>query len=189
MKPWTTHPLEAFRDRCALTDVIAGKEMVWRRFLKNQLIRRLIRKNIERGNVVVDVGSGSSPYRVNTEDIYYVSLDLSRNEFVNILGDAHNLPFRDKCANVVICTEVLEHCKNPSKVIGEIFEVLKDDCTLILSFPFIFPAHSNYDYWRFTVDGIRLILKDRFKILEEHKSGLGSFYFGVTIVARKWSTK
>lgn len=156
-----------------------------RRFLKNWLIPRLIRKYVEGGNLIIDVGSGGSPYRFSVKDAEYVSLDISRNEFVNIVGDAHNLPFRDRSADIVICTEVLEHCKNPSKVIKEISRIMRGGCTLILSFPFLFPVHSNQDYWRFTVEGIELILENQFKILEEYRSGPSSFYFGATIVAQK----
>ena len=70
-----------------------------------------------------------------------------------MLGDAHNLPFRSECADVVICTEVLEHCKNPSKVVDESYRILKNSRTLILSVPFLFPVHSDHDYWRFTPQG------------------------------------
>lgn len=159
--------------------------MSWYRFLKNLLIPKLIQKKVKKGAIIVDVGSGGAPYRNHAKNTEYVSLDLSRNSSINVLGDVHNLPFQNECADIVLCTEVLEHCKNPLKVIEEIFRILKSNCTLILSFPFIYPVHLNQDYWRFTVDGIRLILGKRFEILEEYRSGTFSFYLGATIVARK----
>jgi len=39
-----------------------------------------------------------------------VRVDIRRTETVNLIADAHFLPFKDESFSEVICTEVLEHC-------------------------------------------------------------------------------
>lgn len=51
---------------------------------------------------------------------HYKSLDLA-------VADAHKLPFSNDYFDLVICTEVLEHVKNPEKVLREIKRVLRPD--------------------------------------------------------------
>ena len=41
------------------------------------------------------------------------------------VGDAHNLEFKNSSFRAVVCLEVLEHIRNPRKVIGEIKRILK----------------------------------------------------------------
>lgn len=41
------------------------------------------------------------------------------------VADAHNLPFKSKSFDTVVCLEALEHVFNPLKVLSEIYRVLK----------------------------------------------------------------
>ena len=45
------------------------------------------------------------------------------------------LPFNDKEFDTVICTDVIEHLFYPHKILREIKRVLKDDGTVIISYP------------------------------------------------------
>ena len=47
--------------------------------------------------------------------------------------------------DVVVCTEVLEHCESPYQVLQEIHKILKPNGTLILSVPNIL-HHENQSY-------------------------------------------
>jgi 2-polyprenyl-3-methyl-5-hydroxy-6-metoxy-1,4-benzoquinol methylase len=49
--------------------------------------------------------------------------------------DASNLGFDDGCFDCVLCLEVLEHLKNPSSLVDEVYRVLKQDGCLIVSTP------------------------------------------------------
>lgn len=40
-------------------------------------------------------------------------------------GDIYSLPYKDSSFDILLCTEVLEHLKNPSKAIGELKRVSK----------------------------------------------------------------
>ena len=45
------------------------------------------------------------------------------------------LPFRNESFNIIFCLEILEHVKEPRKVIEEIFRLLKKNGTFICSVP------------------------------------------------------
>lgn len=47
-----------------------------------------------------------------------------------IQGDICDMPFDDNSVDIVICTEVLEHLKQPEKAVGELLRVAKK-CVLI----------------------------------------------------------
>lgn len=68
--------------------------------------------------------------------------------------------------DVIVCTEVLEHTLNPFFAVNEIYRLLKYDGVLLMSTPFDFRIHGPLpDCWRFTIHGLRVLLKD-FEIIE-----------------------
>jgi SAM-dependent methyltransferase len=71
------------------------------------------------------------------------------------------MPFADGSIDVVLCTQVLEHIKQPGAVIAEIWRILKPGATLLLSVPGIFPQHGYPgDYWRYMPQGLEWLLRD-----------------------------
>lgn len=86
----------------------------------------------------------------------YVGIDIVAGPGVDKLIKASEpLPFRDDTQDVIICTEVLEHVENPSKLIEEIERVVKASGLVLITVPFAIPIHgSPDDYWRFTPSGL-----------------------------------
>ena len=115
------------------------------------------------GSVVIDVGCGQSPYRDLVEHFQrYVGLDApghpDSGERPDVLGDAGDLPFRSASADLVLCTEVIEHVTDPVRVLFEAHRVLRPGGSLILSAPFTWHVHDEpHDYWRFTEFGLRVL--------------------------------
>ena len=92
---------------------------------------------------------------------YMVALDIDKTKEPDIAGDTHYLPLIDESFDVVLCTEVLEHLKEPQKAIDDMRRVLKKGGKLILTTPFIFPLHDTpSDYFRYTKYGLRYLLRD-----------------------------
>lgn len=63
-----------------------------------------------------------------------VGLDIAKNYLLKakkkklsllVLGDAHHLPIRDRCFDLVLCSEVLEHVPNPEVTLKELIRVSK----------------------------------------------------------------
>ncbi len=81
----------------------------------------------------------------------------------DILGDLLAMPFDDEAFDCIILTEVLEHCVNPFVAVKEVYRVLKKAGLLLVTSPFFWPWHGTQDYadyWRFTDDAWRLLLRE-----------------------------
>lgn len=90
-----------------------------------------------------------------------IALNISKSRYINVLADAHYLPFKDASFDVVLCTEVLEHLQEPQRAIDEMRRILKDGAKLILTTRFIYPLHETPgDYYRFTKYGLRYLLRN-----------------------------
>jgi SAM-dependent methyltransferase len=94
-------------------------------------------------------------------DHQYIGCDLRDGHGVDRMLDLHALDLPDNCAGSVLCLDTLEHVKNPQLAISEMFRVLRPGGIAIISSVFDFPIH-NYpdDYWRFTPQGLRLLMSD-----------------------------
>lgn len=108
---------------------------------------------------ILDIGAGGGygkkffPNRI--------SLDIDENKNPDIVSDIHNMSIEDNSFDTILCTEVLEHLKDPKKAIMEMKRVLKPYGRLILTTRFIFPVHTyQYDYFRFTEFGLKELFKD-----------------------------
>lgn len=108
---------------------------------------------------VLDLGSGGSSYGRFFPNRICVDIDPARKP--DIVADAQNLPFADGDFSFVLCTEMLEHVKNPFAVEREIHRVTSSGGTLILSTRFVYPLHDTpHDYWRFTKYGLSELFKE-----------------------------
>jgi SAM-dependent methyltransferase len=86
----------------------------------------------------------------------YVNLDLFAVPGVHVAADAQQLPFRDGIFARVECDAVLEHVRDPLRVMSEIERVLMPGGYAHLVTPFCHPFHEYpTDYRRFTPDGLR----------------------------------
>lgn len=108
---------------------------------------------------VLDIGAGGSVYGKYFPNRISVDIDPLRNP--DIIADAHALPFKDGEYVFILCTEVLEHLKNPQVAIREMSRVLDHGGVLLLTTRFVYPIHdSPNDYWRFTKYGLQELFSD-----------------------------
>jgi SAM-dependent methyltransferase len=138
-------------------------------FASNYLVLRNRRLHIqeffsqrERVGKVLDVGAQYCPYFPFFEHRCesYTSMDLVDTPTVDIACNAENMPVQDCSYDLVLCTQVLEHCDNPQAIVDECHRVLKPGGTLILTVPSVYPVHGYpADNWRFMPDGPRHLLR------------------------------
>jgi SAM-dependent methyltransferase len=109
---------------------------------------------------ILDFGAGGSPYRSLFPNANYQTADLpgSCADF-SIDEDGYtNAP--DQAFDMVLSTQVLEHCRNPDRYLSEVSRVLKPDGKLVLSTHGLFEEHAcPYDFFRWTADGLRLVVE------------------------------
>lgn len=126
------------------------------------LLQEILQARSHIRGCLLDLGCGTRPYAL----IYDTLVDMSVGTEVtysphglqnaDIICTAEQLPFADASFDTVLCTEVLEHTRDPFAVIQQIRRVLRPGGYLLLSVPFIYPIHeAPYDHWRFTSYGLR----------------------------------
>ncbi len=135
--------------------------------MRSKITRRNLDEFLKRhatNEKILDIGSGNSSYSRFFPNRIAVDIDPARKP--NIIGDAHNLPFKDGEADAILSTDVFEHLKDPVKAVSEMKRVLKKGGKVIFATRFIFPIHdSPNDFWRFTKYGLKELFRD-FEILE-----------------------
>ena len=86
----------------------------------------------------------------------YVNVDLFPLPGVDVAADAQQLPFPAGLFQRVECDAVLEHVRDPERVMREIERVLVPGGYAHLVTPFCHPFHEfPADYRRFTPDGLK----------------------------------
>ena len=64
---------------------------------------------------------------------------------------------------LALIMSVLEHVKDPFKVVEEIKNILKPNGYVYITVPFFYPEHTGrnqLDYWRFTLSGLKMLFRD-----------------------------
>ena len=132
------------------------------------------------GAQVLDVGAGG---RRVTPDV--VAFDAVAVPGVDVVGDIHAMPFADDSFDCVFCTGTLEHVRDPWQAVREIHRVVKSDGLVHIDVPFIQGYHADpTDYWRFTLDRLRLLCKS----FKEIDSGVHiGPSCGLVWVMREWA--
>ncbi len=117
----------------------------------------------EEGRRILHIGCGKKNIHPGC-----INMDVFPTPVVHVIGDAHYLPVKKETFDSVWMEAVLEHVKNPARVIGEAYRVLKPEGYIYIEIPFFQGYHpSPGDYQRFTHEGLRELCKD----FEEIKSG------------------
>jgi SAM-dependent methyltransferase len=116
--------------------------------------------------VLLDIGCGKKPYQSVFEPfvekhlgIEYSPESVYRGHQANIFGDAMKLPLADESIDTILCTEVLEHLPNPETAISEFARVLRPNGIIITTAPFCFPVHDKWDFFRYSPDGLAVIMR------------------------------
>lgn len=117
--------------------------------------------------LVVDVGSGAQPYRpLLSSGTRYLGIDTvdAGASFGYVIPDTVSFdgetwPVEDGAADVVLCSETLEHVLTPEKLLSEAFRCLRPGGRLLLTVPFAARWHFiPHDYWRFTPSSLDHLL-------------------------------
>ena len=98
---------------------------------------------------------------IDTNNIRNESLDIYDSENINVIADAHFLPYKNNTFNMVIIQAVLHHCIEPEMVVAEINRVLKKGGIVYSETPFLQSVHEGaYDFTRYTHSGHRWLFKE-----------------------------
>ena len=136
-----------------------------RKTLSRRLLEHQLEKTLEKHQTLrptswlLDLG-GVGRYRTWLPEGRLVTYDLDRNNEPDILGRAEALPFQSEGFDLVVSTEMLEHCPEPGAVAEEAHRVLRPQGTLVLTTPFVYVVHGYPDdYYRFTAAGLEHLFR------------------------------
>lgn len=144
--------------------------------------------NVQAGQKILDVGSGTNPYRyMLAEGVNYTSLDVEGGAGKPdiTIRPGEKWPVEDNAFDAILCNQVIEHVRDLDFVLSEIFRVLKPGGTLILSIPFLYPLHgAPHDYRRLSSYGMEQILEKSCQEVKIHCiGGIGTV---VSIMLLNW---
>lgn len=153
---------------------VAGRAARWRVRLRAlaDLQQGSIRRDLKRllpqaTGTLADVGAGAQPFRdLVRPEVKYLAIDIEDAEAQfgyytpgtrYFTGSV--LPLADAAADTVLCTETLEHVREPCAFLRELRRILPPAGRLVLTVPFAARWHFvPQDYWRFTPSGLEHLL-------------------------------
>ena len=113
-----------------------------------------------------------------SDQLQWLCVNIDDLTLPEIVAKVEHVPLQSACADVVVCTEVLEHVLEPSLVIYESSRLLHSGGLFLISMPFIYHVHADpYDYQRYTASKLTtLLIQAGFGDIEIKAQG---FYFTV----------
>lgn len=129
--------------------------------------------------LILNVGSGAKRIHPNV-----VNVDLAPESYVDVVANAYELPFADNVVDLVISESLLEHLERPEAAVKEMHRVLKQGGLLYFVTPFMLGFHSSpNDFYRWTIPGMKILLKD----FSVDRAGVAiGPTSAMTAVAREW---
>jgi len=92
-------------------------------------------------------------------DREFTGTDFREGPGVDRVEDLRSLTFEDGEVGTALCLETLEHCEDPFTACRELQRVVKPGGICVISSVMLFGIHGYpNDYWRFTPEGLRVLL-------------------------------
>lgn len=140
------------------------------------------------GSRVLDAGAGEGRYRDWFRHCRYTGVDLGIGDDhwnyagLDALADLSRLPFRDNTFDAMVNIVVLEHTRQPDRVVAELARTLKPGGRLLLVVPQLWEVHQQpHDYFRFTRYGLEWLL-DQAGLTQVRLDPVGGYF---TLLARR----
>jgi SAM-dependent methyltransferase len=129
--------------------------------------------------VCLSIGGG--PSRISSD---VTNLNIGPFPNVDVVADAHLLPYADSSVDAVYCEAVLEHLENPGMAVAEMFRVLKPGGRVIAITPFLQRFHGYpFHFQNFTVIGHALLFRRAGFTVTESGTCVGPTYAIVSLMS------
>lgn len=119
-------------------------------------VKEVAVKYDESGKKIIDIGAGNCQYKRFFKKLNYFSQDIQNNQekSINYIGPIDELP--ENSFDYILCTQVLEHLKNPQLAFKNFYRILKNNGKVFLTTHMAFEEHMiPNDYFRFTRYGLK----------------------------------
>ena len=106
-----------------------------------------------------------------------VNLNIGPFPNVELVADAHQLPYADGSVDAIFCDAVIEHLSNPARAAAEMFRVLKPSGEIFVSTPFLQAYHGYpYHFQNFTLTGHEHLFRSQGFEISESGACVGLVY-------------
>jgi len=156
------------------------------RYYMYQDIKKILESYKFEGKIL-DVGCGQKPFR----DLFsscqrYIGIDFKNysvnKDFTRTTPDIYfskdyirslALPFKSESFDNCVSFQVMEHHRNPEKMINEMLRVTKKHGYILITVPFLFGVHEEpNDYQRYTKYGLtKLFQNNNCRVIEIKSEG------------------
>lgn len=150
-------------------------------------------KEIAKGDLL-DLGCGEVPlygfYKDKVRTVTCVDWSNSGHNLrhIDIACDLNDkVTIESESFDTIICTDVLEHIAEPSRLMKEITRLLKNDGNLLIGVPFYYCLHEEpHDYYRYTKHAlIKFCTDNRLKVVSIETYG-GAPEILVDVTYKTW---
>jgi SAM-dependent methyltransferase len=125
--------------------------------------------------VALDAGSDLSPYAgLLAEHGWSVeTLDIEAGPHVDHVGTVEETGLPADSFDLVLCTQVVEHCRDPWRALKELHRIVRPGGYLVWTVPQVWFYHPHPDdNWRFTAEGVtRLTEGGGFEVVDLRLQG------------------
>lgn len=126
------------------------------------------------GTAALCLSVGGGPGRSHSS---LVNLNVGPFPNVEVVADAHQLPYADNCVDAIFCEAVIEHLNSPSIAVREMFRVLKPGGRIFAATPFLQAYHGYpHHYQNFTLTGHEYLFSSAGFAIEESGCCVGPIY-------------
>ena len=132
---------------------------------------KYIKKRLPKKSKILIIGGGTHKLAKGINNLSehlenIINLEIVDGPLVDVIGDAHHLPFKNNSFDLVIIQAVLEHVKYPKKVVDEIHRILKKKGFVYAEVPFMQGVHGRpHDFQRYTKYGLETLFEE-YKIVK-----------------------
>ena len=100
--------------------------------LRIACVDELLRRYASEASLIVDIGS-AEPLSQRVAGPRIVRVDLEPGPDGTFSADASAIPIRERCADVVVMSDAIEHLLRPDRAVWEIARILRDGGTFVLT--------------------------------------------------------
>ena len=127
-------------------------------------VRGFASEHAKPGMQVIDFGCGAKPYRnLFPENCNYLGIDACKSPHADlVIESGQAVPLPDAAADCIISTQVVYLIPEYTAYLRECRRLLRPDGRMFITTPGTWTYHpaSGGDYYRFTQDGLRYILRE-----------------------------
>lgn len=111
--------------------------------------------DVPEGALALSIGGG--PKRASAR---FLNLNIEKFANVDVVADAHALPYEGDTVDAVFSEAVFEHLHNPALAASEMYRVMKPGAKAFVSTPFLAAYHGHPSHYQnFTLAGHRLLFE------------------------------